>query len=216
MKRSLTLVCLLASSLGLTAVAQSSPSAAPGAASAPAGPTKIAIIAFQPAVAQTNEGQRNFAELRKKFEPKQAQLKNLSDEVASLKKQLETSGDKLSDQARASLVKNIDDKEKSLQRQAEDAQNDFQGEMNEMYQALAQKVYDVMQNYAQQQGFTLVVDVSTQQSPVLWANQSLDITKAIIDAYNTKSGVAAPPAGTAPAPAAPARTTPRPSTTTPK
>jgi outer membrane protein len=39
----------------------------------------------------------------------------------------------------------------------------------------------------------MVIDVSTQQSPVLWAAQSVDITKPIIEAYNQESGVPAPP-----------------------
>lgn len=204
MKRSLTLASLLAAGLGMTAFAQT---AAPAAPDAPAGPAKIAVIAFQGAVAQTNEGQRNFTQLRQKFEPKQTQLKNLSDEIDSLKKQLQAGGDKLSDQERATRTRTIDEKEKSLQRSAEDAQNDFQSEMGEMYQALAQKVYEVMQNYVQQQGYTLVVDVSGQQSPVLWAAQSSDITQAVVQAYNAKSGVAAPANA---APAAPRPATNRP------
>ena len=43
--------------------------------------------------------------------------------------------------------------------------------------------------------YTLVLDFSQQQSPVLYATDSTNITKAIIDAYNVKSGVPAPPAG---------------------
>jgi outer membrane protein len=75
-----------------------------------------------------------------------------------------------------------------------------------MYNALASKVYDVMSTYAQKQGYTLVLDVSQQQSPVLYALQSTDITQAVVDAYNAKSGVPAPPAQLPPAPkpAAPA------------
>jgi outer membrane protein len=72
-----------------------------------------------------------------------------------------------------------------------------------VYNALASKVYDVMQGYAEQQGFTVVLDVSLQQQPVLYAAPSTNITKAIIDAYNLKSGVPAPPAQPAGAPAAP-------------
>ena len=212
MKRSLTFVCLLASGLGMTALAQTSPApttaASATAPAAPAGPPKIAIIAFQPAVAGTNEGQRNFGQLKTKFEPKQSQLKTQSDEIEGLKTALKSQSDKLSDQERAARTKSIDDKEKSLQRSAEDAQNDFQTEAGEMYQQLAQKVYDVLQNYAQQNAYTLVVDISTQQSPILWANQSSDITAAVVQAYNAKSGVAAPPpgAGGATAPRAPGTT----------
>ena len=139
MKRSLTLVCLLASAAGVGSVASSStafaqtPSApAPAAQSAaglsaapefPANP-KIAIIAFQQAVAATNEGQRNFAQLRVKFEPKQAALKAQSDEIDSLKKQLQDAGSTLSEPERDSRLRTIDEKTKSLQRSAEDAQNE--------------------------------------------------------------------------------------------
>jgi outer membrane protein len=208
MKRSVALVLTLASGLALNAAAQT-PSApdAPGApaAAAPSGPAKIAVIAFQVAVAQTNEGQRSFADLQKKYQPKQTQLKALSDEVDGLTKQLQTQGDKLSETERAARAKTIDDKKKQLQRDAEDAQNDMSNDMNELYNALAQKVYDVLNDYAKKQGYTLVLDVAQQQSPVLYATESTNITKAIIDAYNTKSGVPAPtPAAGAPAaPAAP-------------
>src|SRR6202012_4724586 len=95
---------------------------------------------------------------------------------------------------RATRAKTIDDKEKQLKRSAEDAQNDFQSEMQEMYNGLASKVYDVLSTYSQQQGFTLVLDVSQQQNPVLYASESTNITKPVIDAYNLKSGVPAPPA----------------------
>jgi outer membrane protein len=192
MKRSLALIATLASGLVLSAAAQTLP--APAAAAAPAGPAKIAVIAFQVAVAQTNEGQRNFADLQKKYDPKRQQLKAESDEVDNLTKQLQAQGDKLSEEQRASRAKLVDEKKKKLDRAAEDAQNDFQQEMQELYNGLASKVYDVLASYAQQQGFTLVLDVAQQQNPVLYASDSTNITKQIIDAYNVKSGVPAPPA----------------------
>jgi outer membrane protein len=158
-------------------------------------------------VAQTNEGQRNFADLQKKYDPKRQQLKAESDEVDNLTKQLQAQGDKLSEEQRASRAKVIDEKKKKLDRSAEDAQNDFQQEMQELYNGLASKVYDVLASYAQQQGYTLVLDVAQQQNPVLYASDSTNITKQIIDAYNVKSGVPAPPAqpaARAPAAKAPA------------
>jgi outer membrane protein len=204
MKRSLALIAILASGFVLSAAAQTP------ATAAPAGPAKIAVIAFQVAVAQTNEGQRNFSDLQKKYDPKRQQLKALSDELEGLTKQLQAQGDKLSDSERASRTKTIDDKKKLLERSAEDAQNDFQAEMQELYNGLAAKVYDVLANYAQQQGFTLVLDVAQQQNPVLYASESTNITKQIIDAYNLKSGVPAPPAQPAAAAPAPARPVARP------
>ena len=70
MKRSLALATLLASGFALSAaqltpaIAQTKPATA-AAPTAPAGPSKVAVIEFQIAVAQTNEGQRNFADLQK-------------------------------------------------------------------------------------------------------------------------------------------------------
>ena len=202
MKRSLALIATLASGLALSAAAQTLP--APAAA-APAGPVKIAVIAFQAAVAQTNEGQRNFADLQKKYSPKREQLRVLADEIDTETKQLQAQGDKLSEAVLASRTKAIEDKKKQLQRDSEDAQNDFQQEMQEIFNTLASKVGDVLTSYEQQQGYTLVLDYAQQQSPVLYAQPSIDITKAIIDAYNLKSGVPPPPAppAAAPKPAAP-------------
>ena len=191
MKRSLALIATLASGLVLSAAAQTLP--APAAA-APAGPVKIAVIAFQAAVAQTNEGQRNFADLQKKFSPKREQLRALAEEIDTETKQLQAQGDKLSEAVLASRTKAIEDKKKQLQRDSEDAQNDFQQEMQEVFNTLASKVGDVLTSYEQQQGYTLVLDYAQQQTPVLYAQPSTDITKAIIDAYNVKSGVPAPPA----------------------
>ncbi len=215
MNRTFSLV-LLASGLAATAAfAQVAPSPSASATKAPAPvamTAKIAIIEFQPGTMQTNEGKAAMAALQQKYEPTQVKLKGLSDEIDSLKKQLAAGGEKLTEEERASRAKTIDTKEKQLQRDAEDAQGSFQGEASDVYQKIAAKVYQTVQTYAQQNGYTLVVDISGQQSPVLWANPATDITAAVIEAYNAKSGVPAPPVN---APTPTRSTTPHSSTTTP-
>ncbi|HTH42172.1 MAG TPA: OmpH family outer membrane protein [Terracidiphilus sp.] len=216
MKRSLALVLTLASGFALSAAAQTPAASAATPASA-SGPTKIAVIAFQVAVAQTNEGQRNFADLQKKFDPRREQLKKLSDEVDAMTKQLQADQAKLTPAEQQSRATAIDNKKKQLDRDGQDASSDFQQEMQDVYNSLASKVYDVLQSYAELHGYTLVLDVSQQQNPVLYANNSNNITKEVIDAYNVKSGIPAPPAqpagsteAPAPRPAAPRPAAPRP------
>lgn len=199
MKRIFPVVAVLVAGITLSAAAQTS--AAPATASAP----KVGVIEFQAAVTATNEFQRDFGDLQKKFEPQRTQLKSLSDEVDSLTKQLQAQGDKLSDAERASKAKTIDDKKKQAQRVAEDAQNDYQQAMQETFGKVATKVDELLNTYAKEQGFTLVIDATEQQQQaptVLYAAPSSNITKAIVEAYNTKSGVPAPPpqAPSAPAP----------------
>jgi outer membrane protein len=197
MKRSLAFVLALASGLALSAVAQT-PAAAPAA---PAGPTKIAVIAFQATVAQTNEFQRNFADLQKKYDPRRQQLQTLSTEIDTLTKQLQAQSATLSQADRATRASAIDTKKKQLDRDSQDAQNDFQQDMQQTFSGVASKVLDVMTAYAQQHGYSLVLDISQQDSPVLYTVDSANISKPVLDAYNLKSGVPAPPPA---APAAPA------------
>ena len=204
MKRSLAIATLLASGLVLGAAAQTQP--APAAAA-----SKIAVIAFQVAVAQTNEGQRNFSDLKKKYEPKESLLKAQDDEIQSLTKQLQATGATLSEADRAGKARVIDDKKKKLQRDADDLRTAGGQEAQEMYSTLASKVYDVLASYAQQQGYTLVLDISQQQNPILFALPSTDISKAVVAAYNVKSGIPAPPA----APAATAGSAARPAAKAP-
>jgi len=190
MKRIFALILAAAAGMALTAQAQTAPAA-------PAGATKVAVISFQGVVAETNEFKRNYADLRKKYEPKIAELKKAADEIEALTKQLQAQGDKLSEAEQANRAKTIEDKKKVAQRLQEDLQGESGEATQQLFNTLAQKVGEVMVDLANKQGYTVVLDVTQQQQQapiVLWANPSVDISKAVVDAYNTKSGVPAPPA----------------------
>src|SRR5207302_4037074 len=120
--------------LAQTGSAAANPAAAPAsAAPAATGPgTKIGTISMEQAIFATNEGQRDFEALSKKLEPKQNELKGVNDEVEGLKKQLNTQGEKLNDESRGTLVKQIEQKQKSLERQVQDARDDAQNQQNEI------------------------------------------------------------------------------------
>ena len=180
--------------------------AAPAAAHEAPVATKVAVISFQAAVAQTNEFQRDFADLQKKYAPKETALKALNDEIDGLTKDLQAKGSTLPEEERESRARTIDDKKKQLDRDTQDAQGDFQADMQDLLNKLAAKVGGVMTDYAQKHGYTLVLDATEQQQTpptVLYALPSTDITKEVIDAYNEKSGVPAPPPAPASTPDAP-------------
>ena len=166
-------------------------SAAPAASAAPA-VTKVGIVNIQAAIVNSNEGQRDFETLQKKFDPKRTELESLNKEVDELQKKFNTQADKLNDEARADLLKQIDAKKKTLQRSYEDANTDIQAQQNEIANRIGQKLVEVLDKYAKDNNYTLILDVSGQASPVLWAASSVDITKSVVDAYNAQSGVAAP------------------------
>jgi outer membrane protein len=158
------------------------------------GEAKVAVIAFQAAIGKTNEFQRDLADLQKKYEPRREQLKTLNDQVDSLTKELQDQGTQLSESERVSRARTLDEKKKELDRETQDAQSDFQNDLQQLVGAVAEKVGTLMTDYATKHGYTLVLDAGDQQNAmVLYAVPSTDITQTIIDAYNQKSGVPAPP-----------------------
>jgi outer membrane protein len=214
--------------ISVAALAQTGSAAAAHGAAAPASSapavtgtgTKVGTISMEQAIFATNEGRRDFEALSKKLEPKQNELKNQNDEIDALKKQLSAQQDKLNDDARANLVKQIETKQKSLDRQLQDAREDAQNQQNEIAQRIIQKLGPVLIKYAADNGFGVIMDTSQPwpQSPVVWWGEAVDVTKPVVDLYNSQSGVPAPatsaappkPAGAKPgvAPAKPATTKP--------
>jgi Skp family chaperone for outer membrane proteins len=217
MNRTFVLVSALGAGL-MTAAGQTPASTAPAPQPAAADvavtpqaiPAKIALIAFEQAVFATNEGQRTVQEVQDKYKPKKAQIDTLSQEVDSLKKQLQSAPATVTDEERATRLKNIDTKEKQLNRDAEDAQTAYNADLQEAYGKVAAKVSVTLKDYVAKNGFTLLLDVSNQQSNVMWAVPNTDVTQAVVTAYNTSSGVAAPVPS---APSAPSAARPRPTTT---
>ncbi len=207
MKRSLFLVTAMAAGLATSTLAAQAPAAAaaPAPPAAPqALPAKIAVISFQQAVLATNEGQKAFADIQKKYEPKKNAIEAQSKEVDSLQKQLQALPATTTDEERQNRLKAIDTKQRTLQRDVEDAQNAMQTDEGDAFSKLVPKVGAAMVTYAQANGFTMVLnsDGGQQQLPnVLWFTPAIDISQAVVNAYNTSSGVAAPPPS-APAPAA--------------
>ncbi len=193
--------------------ASSPATTAPSAPIATGTGTKIGTINIEQAVFASNEGQRDFDALKKKLDPKQNELKSQNDELEALQKQLQTQDGKLNDDARATLVKQIETKKKSFDRAVQDAQEDAQNQQKEIFQRILQKMAPVIVKHAQEGGYAMIVDTSNPwpQSPILWYGEGGDITKAVVELYNTQSGVAAPASsGAAPKPAAPKPTTPKP------
>ena len=218
--------------LSLFALAQANPAAgAPAAATAPDSPsaaaaaaakstgTKVGTINIEQAIFASNEGRRDFETLSKKFEPKQNELKGLADEIDSLKKQLNAQQDKLNEESRDKLVKQIESKQKSFDRATQDAQEDFQGQQGEIGNKILTKMAPIIQKYVNDNGYGLLLDTSQPwpRGPVIVAGPAMDITQPIVEAYNVQSGVPAPAAGSTPAkPVKPATKPAAPPSTPPK
>ena len=131
-------------------------------------------------------------------------------------KKIQTQGDKLNEQARGDMARDLENKRKQFQRAYEDAQADWNSQQNEVVNRIGSKLLQVMDKYAGDNGYSIILNSAATGEgipTVLWNSPASDITKAVVDAYNAQAGVAAPaaPSAAAPAkPAAPRPTAPRP------
>jgi len=174
-------------------------------------PTKVGVIQIQAAIVSTKDGQAASAELESKMSPKRKELEKQQADIKDLQEKLQRGGNTMSQSAKDDIQRQIDSRTKSFNRDVEDAQAEAESEQQKLVNDLGGKLMQVIDKYAQQNGFSVILDVSNPNTPVLYASNTVDITKDIIDLYDKqapslKGGTAAParpPAGLAPTSAKP-------------
>jgi outer membrane protein len=178
---------------------------------------KVGVINIQSAIVSTKDGQKAANEIQTRFNPKKAELDKRQADIGQLQDQLNRGRNTLSEDARNKLVRDIDQKTKSLNRDTEDARAELDQEEQKIMSELGGRIMAVIDKYAKDNSYSLILDVSSPQTPVLYASNTIDITKDIIDLYDKNApaatsgtgtpGTAGPsaarPAITRPAPAAP-------------
>ena len=198
MRRNLIIAPLLAAACSLAAWAQA--------------PQKIAVIDMQSALLGTKDGQKAVAELKAKFTPKEEELRKRQQELQSKQDQFRKTENTISDDAKAALTRDIDSLQRSLQRDSDDANQDLQQEQQRILGDLSQKMNQVLNKYANDKQITLIMDVSGQPNNIMFASNTLDITREVIGLYDAAAPVTptAPPAKPAAAPAPSAAPRPAP------
>ena len=178
-----------------------------------AAPTKIAVINLSEAMARTKEGQKAAAEINTKFGPKKADFDKRQADIEQLNDKLNKGRATMSEDAQKQLAAEIQKKGTDLKRFGEDSQTEMDNDEAKITQELQMKMGPVLQQYAIQNNYAVVIDVG-QQSPVLWYAAATNITDTMVALYDQAHPVAGAPAaapGTAkpnPAAGAPAATTP--------
>jgi len=166
---------------------------------------KVGVINLQEAIATTQEGKKAFADIQKKFQPRQQDLQRQQQEIQALQEQLQKQSATLSDEERVRLSRELDDKQKLFKRATEDATAEFQADNQDALRRLGQKMVRILNDYAQQNGYALVLEEAQVQP--YFVTRDAELTEEIAKRYDaanpvegaSTSGAAATPA---PAPAA--------------
>jgi outer membrane protein len=187
MRKSMSALRLLLAAFGLSAcltVAVDAQTATP--------PTKIGVIDLQSVIIKTKDGEKAAAALKAKFAPKQSELEKKQTDIAALQTQLRNGQNTMSDENKQKLMREIDSRSNLLKRDTEDANADLEQDQQRAMGELVPKIISVLNKYATENGFAVVLDISSQQTPVLFASNTIELTRAIIDAYDKSSPLANP------------------------
>ncbi|HXA56125.1 MAG TPA: OmpH family outer membrane protein [Candidatus Acidoferrum sp.] len=178
-----------------------------------AGPaTKIATINVSQAIASTAEGKADAAQLQSQFAPRTTELQNISKQIDDLTGKLRTGENTLNDEEKTRLQAQINQLQQSGQRKQQDLSDDQQAAEQDLIETIGRKLEVVLNKYATENGYAVVLDVGSQQTSVFWSAPTVDITQQVISLYDAANPVKA--GGAAPSSSAPRTTpsTPRPST----
>jgi len=190
--------------------------AAPAAAAA--APVKsVGIINLRGAIGSTAEGKQASAELQSQFAPRSSEIDALTKQISDLQQKLQAGQGKLSQEEETRLTAEGQRLTQRLDRRRNDFQEDATAAQQEVLERIGRKMVDVLDRYARENGFSVVLDTSGQNSPILYASNQVDVTQDIIRLYDqqypVKTGAA--PAATA-KPATPKPATPPPATKPPQ
>ena len=191
------------------AAAPQAPKETPAATSAGTG--RVAVVDFQKAIFENIEGKKAQEKLMGEVNKRQKEFEEKQKSLSDAQNKLQTQGKVLGAEATADLNRQIEKLNTDLQRMNDDAQKDLGDLQQQLLRPIADRTQKVLQAYSLESGFSVVFDVSSQASSIVYVEPVADITTEVIrrvDADMAKSPT--PPAAAAPRPAAPATPAPKP------
>jgi outer membrane protein len=160
---------------------------------------KVGVINLNSAIGSTAEGKKAIADLEAKFAPRKQELQRLQQEIQAIQDQMSKQSATLSDDEQRRLSRELEDKQRILKRSADDAQSDYNADTEETVSRIGKKMVRVIGDYAQQNGFVLVIDGA--QIPIYYAAKDIEISADIVKRYDAGNPI--PAAAGAPTPAVP-------------
>ncbi|HKV63528.1 MAG TPA: OmpH family outer membrane protein [Candidatus Acidoferrum sp.] len=199
---------VLAAACFLSAAAASAQATASPASAGAVASGKVGVIAIRQAIGGTAEGKLAQAELQSQLAPRQNEIEALNKQISDLQQRLQAGQNKLSPEEENRLRTQGQRLTQRLDRMNTEYQEDANAALGDITERIGRKMVDVLDRYARENGFVVVLDSSAQNTPILYASTQIDVTQDIVrlydQAYPVKAGATPTPAK----PAAPKPTTP--------
>lgn len=179
-----------------------------GSTGAPA-PSKVGTISLQAAIVNTAEGKQASAELQTQFAARSTELQNLQKQIKDIQAKLQSRQQVLSEGESGRLQREAEKLTGTLQRKQQYFQEDLNAAQQDMMNNIGPKLADVLSKYSKENGYSVILDTSSQQTPVVYGAPQVDVTEEITKLYDQSHPAKSTPT-TTPKPTPPKSTTPRP------
>ena len=120
------------------------------------------------------------------FQPRQTELTGLQAQIDKLTSDLQKAASVQDPKVSQQQQDKIDQLKKEQQRKGEDAQAAYQKRLQEKLGPVYDEIGKALDAYAKAHGITLILDVTKIQG-IVSASESLDITRAFINEFNSKN-----------------------------
>jgi len=177
------------------------------APAASAAPGKVGVINIRGAIGSTAEGKQAQAELQSQFAPRQTEIENMNKQINDLRQRLAACEGKCSQDEIQRLTTQGQRLTQQFDRKNNELTEDSNAALGDVIDRIGRKMVDVLDRYARENGYTVVLDSSAQNNPILYASTQIAVTQDIVRLYDQQYPVkGAAPAQQKPA-AKPAPTT---------
>jgi Skp family chaperone for outer membrane proteins len=164
---------------GIAQTASQTPAVQPAASGAQ---MKLAWVNLEQAVFSCEEGKKEFGDIQKFVDGKNAELEGYRKDSDALKNKLSVQGSKLTDEARAELEDDIEAKDTAMQRFQQDTQKDIENRKQRAANYIGKRMQSVIEKTAKEKGFSAVLFFNPNRDA--WVDPALIITDDVVKAYN--------------------------------
>jgi outer membrane protein len=135
-----------------------------------------------------------FQKLKDELTQMQTRAQTLEEEINKLRSAPE--GTPIDQRALQAKIDQLEQLKKDVQRKAEDAQGAYNKRRQELFAPLQDEISKALEAFAKARGINVIIDGA--QVPILYAAESIDITRAFITEFNSKNPATASATPTTP------------------
>jgi Skp family chaperone for outer membrane proteins len=145
---------------------------------------KTGIAKFNSVVTKLNS---EFQKTKDELTQMQTRAQTLETEITKLREAPE--GTPIDQRSLQAKIDQLDQLKKDIQRKGEDAQGAYNRRRQELFLPLQEEIGKALEAFAKARGINVIIDGT--QVPLLYAADSIDITRAFIADFNSKNPVTA-------------------------